>query len=80
MAKVHPIPQPPRRGWTTRMARKARGRGNKSVEEIATYVQKGFPQSAVNCRVLLDEIERLRKIVETRNDDDIIAKIRDILS
>lgn len=35
-------------------------RSTNSVDDIAKFVAAGHPQSAANCRVLLDEIEALR--------------------
>lgn len=33
----------------------------KTISEIARYVRLGLSQSASNCRILLTEIERLRR-------------------
>lgn len=38
-------------------------RTQNSVADIAKFVAAGHAQSAANCRVLLDEIERLREMV-----------------
>ena len=38
----------------------AKSRTQNKVGDIARYVGLGYSQSAANCRVLLDEIERLR--------------------
>lgn len=42
-------------------------RTSNTVDEIAKFVAAGHSQSAGNCRVLLDEIQRLRRKLRGAN-------------
>lgn len=42
-------------------------RSSASVDSIRKYVAAGYSQSAANCRVLLDEIDRLNRVISNRD-------------
>lgn len=41
---------------------------NKKIDDIGKWVKAGHSQSPQNCRILLSEINRLRALVNERND------------
>ncbi len=52
-------------------------RTSNSVADIAKFVAAGHAQSAANCRVLLDEIERLRIDVQVLRKAGAIVGLSD---
>lgn len=43
-------------------------RTGNSIAEIEQFVSRGYSQSAANCRVLLDEIYRLRALIANKDE------------